>query len=76
METKKWYLSGTTWATLFTTLVGACTMFKIVEIGPVQVENIPEQIEGISQSIIGLITLVLGALGLWRNLVRKKTLTK
>ena len=75
METKPWYTSKATWASILVTIVGIATMFKIVHIGPVQLENISAETEGISQSIVGAIETVLGLIGLWGRLTAKKTLT-
>ncbi len=75
MDTKPWWQSKATWASILVTIVGILTMFKIIHIGPVQVENLAAESEGVSQAIVGFIETILGLVGLWGRLTAKKTLT-
>ncbi len=75
MDTKPWWQSKATWASILVTVVGILTMFKIVHIGPVQVDNITAETEGLSQTIVGAIEMILGLIGVWGRLTAKKTLT-
>ncbi len=76
MDTKPWWQSKVVWASILTTIVGVATAFKIVHIGPVQVENLAVESEGISQSIVGVIEIILGLIGIWGRLIAKTILTK
>lgn len=75
MDTKKWYLSKTLWAGLITLIVGILTTFKVIQIGPVLVENIVAEQEGISQVVVGLFEMIAGAVVLWGRLIAKTELT-
>ena len=75
MDSKPWYMSKTVWASIIGTIVGILTMFKVIHIGGIQVENIPAETEGLSQTIVGIVETVLGLLALYGRLTAKKVLT-
>jgi hypothetical protein len=76
MDSKPWYMSKTVWASIIGTIVGILTMFKVIHIGGIQVENIPAETEGLSQSIVGAVEIILGLVALWGRITAKTTLTQ